>query len=218
MAPPRRDEAPDQAGFSLVEMMVATALLGLLFTAVLGVMASALKVSATSESNTLNVGEVQNAMDVVTRDIRSAVAANGTNAITAASATSMTMTTNLGSSAGTTQVTFTLAGTKLTEYDYVLPTPTSTTYPATPTRTVVLTSNLNLQGATLFTYYISGGTTLANPVPSASLSTIENVVVDMVDDGGRRTGQNFSSAGQASSYSAVLVQRVFLRDVTYAGG
>ena len=193
MRPATSMRARDEAGFTVVEMMVGSALAMTVLLAALVLLDTSVRLTGRATDRVDATQRGRQAMDIIVRDLRSQVClASGTPAVVAADPWSVTFYADLGdgnSSAPPNKrvLTYNDATGTITQDVYVgTGEPPATTYPAEPTRRTVILADVGpdpsiasvgpslTPGSTaatrpIFRYYKFN--TAAPPAPDAALST-----------------------------------------------
>jgi prepilin-type N-terminal cleavage/methylation domain-containing protein len=209
----RRSDAGTEAGFTLIEMLIAMLVFTIFAAMVLGIYVNLVTQQTSSNDRFANTGEGQVIMDRLTSDLRAAVycACGSTPAspLSSATATSITFYAAIGGGPGPTEVTFNLSGDQLTETDTPATGGASPYWTFGQPKTAILSPSIaNSTSNPLFTYYNSGGTELASPMTTtAQTVAVEMVCVNLVVNSNKDPGS-----------AATLDNCVHLLNVDYANG
>lgn len=177
-----RSERGD-AGFSLIEMVVAVAVLGVVITAAFTTLDFFQSEAVTATNGFTAVSQGQLLIEQLGKDIRAAVALTPTTSpFTLATASQMTLYSNLGDPNGPTKLNIYLtptSGSNLIEGDATPADPGSApNWTYTGASHIQFTGKyVNTAAAPLFTYFDQNGNQLTSPV--SSLTSIKSVTITL---------------------------------------
>lgn len=163
-----RELLRDDAGFSLIELLVALAIGTIVLTAVMIVFLNGMQGTAKVTDRADSTARARTTTNIISSLLQAATCNFNSAPITSATATSVTFTANIGDAdAGALQYRIRWDGSTNTVYQdtfnstgTVSTTDSTLVFPSTPTSTKVIGTNLAPRdGSTLFTYYPFNTTT-----------------------------------------------------------
>ncbi len=182
-----RRRLDDERGMSIVELVVAMALMGLIMTFIIAGFASFQNQTTSEDLRLQNLDDARVIMDAVSKDIRTATMLTaGTAPFVVADSTHVTFYGNLNTTTGPKKIDLSIDTTnpsapvlveKVQAADPGSNPPTYTTQ--TPVTRLVGKYVTNNSSSPLFTFYDSQGNALAAPVSSANRLTISQVGITL---------------------------------------
>jgi len=183
-----RLRARSEAGYTLIESMIALMLLSVVIAAAFGVVSSMQRASELTTDRFTAEGEAQTIADRITKDLRSAVQTSATGApFAAADINDVTFYANLGDASGPTELHAYLTqqpgtGVYLFHEDAIKADPGGSTgnytYIHNPSITRIDGKYIDTSQP-MFSYFDSSGAPIPTPVASSKLASIDSVQINL---------------------------------------